>query len=532
MNRRSAQRLLAATTAAVAAISLSGCTLIQTLQNGGGQVDPAEIIDADLAPELQEYYEQELEWGPCPEDSGADKNAECATALAPMDWDNPDKGEPVELALVRQPATGDNPQGSLFSNPGGPGASGFDFVAQSYGFFSSDLRENFDLVGWDPRGVGRSSAVQCRDDAGMDDYFYGVPGNYAQMTPEQQLEWTVAKSQRFGADCLAGTGELLGYVDTNSTVHDLDLLRALVGDPKLFYFGLSYGTDIGAKYIDQFPERVGRVVLDGATDPTVPGFEVVIDQQEKFADSVRTYLQDCIEGPECPFQASTVEEAEKELRQIAEDADETLMKNADGRVFTSSVLQMAVIAAMYDQSTWQYLTIAFDQYLNANDPSTLFLLSDSYYGRDPSGHYDSNMFQAFTAINCLDYPRETDPGKIKAFNQRLNQVSIFPSASTPEEMEIGDLACENWPVDTKVDKLEPVTGAGADPVLVVATTNDPATPLKWARAVAEQLESAQLLEYEGEGHIAYDEQDQCVNSYVDNYLITGELEDAGETKHC
>ena len=168
MNRRSAQRLLAATTAAVAAISLSGCTLIQTLQNGGGQVDPAEIIDADLAPELQEYYEQELEWGPCPEDSGADKNAECATALAPMDWDNPDKGEPVELALVRQPATGDNPQGSLFSNPGGPGASGFDFVAQSYGFFSSDLRENFDLVGWDPRGVGRSSAVQCRDDAGMD----------------------------------------------------------------------------------------------------------------------------------------------------------------------------------------------------------------------------------------------------------------------------------------------------------------------------------------------------------------------------
>ncbi len=532
MNRRRTQRLLAAATAAVAAISLSGCTLIQTLQGDGRQVDRADLIDPDLPPELLEFYEQELEWEPCPDDANAGEDAECATAIAPMDWNDPTKGEPVELALVRQPATGGKPQGSLFSNPGGPGGSGFDFVAQSYGFFSDDLRENFDLVGWDPRGVGRSSAVYCRDDAGMDEYFYGVPDNYTQMTPQQQLEWETAKSQRFAADCLKGTGELLGYVDTNSTVHDLDLLRALVGDPKLFYFGLSYGTDIAAKYIDQFPERVGRVVLDGATDPTVPGFEVVLDQQEKFADSVRTYLQDCIESRECPFRAKTVEEAEAELRQIAKDADETLMKNSDGRVFTSGVLQMAVISAMYDESMWQYLTMAFDQYLNANDPSTLFMLSDAYFGRDPEGHYDSNSFQAFTAINCLDYPRETDPAKIVEFNQRLNQVSIFPGASTPEELQVGDITCENWPVEPAVESLEPVTGAGAAPVLVVATTNDPATPLKWARAVAEQLESAQLLEFEAEGHIAYDEQDECVNSYVDNYLITGELEDAGETKHC
>lgn len=532
MNRRRTQRLLAAITAAVAAVSLSGCTLIETLQNGGGQVDQAELINEDLSPELREFYEQELEWGPCPDDANAGKKAECATALAPMDWDNPDEGEPVELALVRQRATGDNPQGSLFSNPGGPGASGFDFVAQSYGFFSEDLRENFDLVGWDPRGVGRSSAVQCRDDAGMDEYFYGVPDGYADMSAEQQLDWAVAQSQRFGADCIAGTGELLGYVDTNSTVRDLDLLRALVGDPKLFYFGLSYGTDIGAKYIDQYPDRVGRVVLDGATDPTVPTFEVVIDQQEKFADSVRSYLKSCLETSECPFKSETVPEAEKELRQIAKDADDTLMKNADGRVFTSNVLQVAVTAAMYDESAWPILTMAFDQYLNGNDPSMLFLLSDSYYGRDEQGHYDSNMFQAFTAINCLDYPRETDPGKIKAFNRRLNQVSIFPGATTPEEMEIGDITCENWPVDPKVDALKPVKGEGAAPVLVVATTNDPATPLKWARAVAEQLESAHLLEYEGEGHIAYDEHNQCVNGYIDNYLITGELDEGGETKHC
>ena len=526
---RRSRALAALAAGAVATLALSGCTLIQEIQTRGetGSVSESEApdspIDESLSEELREYYEQDLQWAACGPDAGAPDGYECATATAPMDWDNPGDHEDIHLALIRLPARGTS-QGSMFTNPGGPGASGFDFVADAgSSFFSKDLRDNFDIVGWDPRGVGSSSAVQCRDDAGMDEYFYGVPDGYAQMNDAQKAQYATKQAAQFGADCLAGTGELLGFVDTKSTVRDLDLLRALVEDTTLTYFGLSYGTDIGAQYIDMFPERVGRIVLDGATDPTVPTFDVIIDQQEKFADSTRTYLEDCLGSQECPFRGNTVDAAVAEINTVMQEIDLALPKAADGRTFTSGVMSTAISNAMYSQTTWPYLSQAFARWFQASDPSVFFALSDAYYGRDPEGHYDSNMFQAFSAINCLDYPLESDPARIREFNERLNEVSLFRTSVTEEEMSIGNLTCENWPVPPRVTEQKPVVGAGAAPVLVVATTNDPATPLKWAEAVAEQLESGVLVEYNGEGHIAYDEGNKCVNTTVDQYFIEGKV---------
>jgi pimeloyl-ACP methyl ester carboxylesterase len=253
-------------------------------------------------------------------------------------------------------------------------------------------------------------------------------------------------------------------------------------------------------------------------------FDVILDQQEKFSDSIRAYLEDCLTAAECPFdQAGGVDGAIDEISDIMNDVDETTPRASDGRVFTSSVIYQAIVAGMYDETSWQYVTQAFVQWERNKDSSIFFALTDSYNGRDPSGTYYSNQEEAFTAINCLDYPLVTDKATIKEFNQKLQDVTLFQDPMSEAQLEVGDVTCENWPVQSRVTEQQPVVGAGAAPVLVVATTNDPATPLKWAEAVAEQLESASLLVYEGEGHIAYDEGSECVIGTVDDYLITGNL---------
>lgn len=299
----------------------------------------------------------------------------------------------------------------------------------------------------------------------MDDYLYGVPDGYADMTEDELLAYQQAKAAAFGDSCYENTGPLLEYVDTKSTVQDLDMLRYVVGEGSaLNYFGFSYGTDIGAQYIDMFPEQVGRVVLDGATDPTVPMFDVILDQQEKFSDSIRAYLEDCLTSAECPFdQAGGVDGAIDEISDIMNDVDETTPRAADGRVFTSSVIYQAIVAGMYDETSWQYVTQAFVQWERNKDSSIFFSLTDSYNGRDPSGTYYSNQEEAFTAINCLDYPLVTDKATIKAFNQKLQDVTLFQAPMTEAQLEVGDVTCENWPVQSRVTEQEPVVGAGAAP---------------------------------------------------------------------
>ncbi|MDO9591428.1 MAG: alpha/beta hydrolase, partial [Microcella sp.] len=213
MTRRSltSRRALAASLVLVPALLLSGCvpSWLQGLVSGGTVSTPTgEEVAADLAP----YYSQVLTW------SGCGGGAECATAIAPLDWNNPGDGDDIELALVRHTATGGSAQGSLFINPGGPGDSGFDFVRDSVDFaVSAELREAFDIVGWDPRGVGRSSAVTCYSDpADMDQFIFGIPESEFG-TPEW-IDEVTQSSIDFAEACAENTGPLLGFVDTNSTV--------------------------------------------------------------------------------------------------------------------------------------------------------------------------------------------------------------------------------------------------------------------------------------------------------------------------
>ncbi len=487
----------------VALLALAGCyPLLDLVVPDETSAPTGESVPEELRP----YYEQTLTWRDCA------NGAQCAMAIAPLDWADPASGTDIELALVRHKATDGRPQGSLFFNPGGPGVSGVDFVRDApEQVVSRSVRREFDLVGWDPRGVGSSSAVTCfTDSRDMDRLLYGVPDGEPG-SPEWRAEVNQA-GEDFANACARNTGELLGHIDTVSTVRDLDMLRAVLGDEKLNYFGMSYGTQIGAEYADLFPGKVGRMVLDGVTDPAAGLFEVVLNQTVGFDRALRNYLKACPEAG-CPFSG----DPDRDIRTIADlydklDADP--IAAADGRLLDSAAMDVAVKSALYEEQLWPYLTQAFLE-VYAGDPVTAFALADFYYGRDQNGEYPGNFFESFFAITCLDYPVETDPAELERETAMLNEIT--PLAS---DVAMADPVCGNWRYPP-TGAPAPVRGEGAAPILLIGTSGDPATPYEWAVSLSEQLESAVLLSFDGDDHIAYDEGDPCINELVDSYFIAG-----------
>ncbi|WP_228545896.1 alpha/beta hydrolase [Microcella flavibacter] len=500
--RRRTAGLLAALLVPV--LVLTGCVpgLLDGITGAESSTPTGEEVPENVRP----YFSQVLRWERC------GGGAQCATAVAPLDWDNPGDGSDIELALVRHPAT-EEAQGSLFVNPGGPGASGFDFVRDSVdAAVSAELRAQYDVIGWDPRGVGRSSAVTCyTDPAQMDEFVYGVPEAEAG-TPEWVDELT-ASAVDFAEACAENSGPLLEFVDTDSTVRDLDLLRSIVGDETLTYFGYSYGTEIGARYAEAFPDRTGRLVLDGATDPTTSQFEVVLAQSVGFEAALTTYITECAAARTCPFPTDTAA-ALGIVEQLYAQLDDEPIPAADGRQFTGSTLDIAIATALYDEGSWPFLSDMFTE-LRDGVADTGFLLADFYYGRE-DGEYVDNSLEAFIAINCLDYPVERDPATIVEQNAAIAEAAPVTTDPSP----LGDVVCQNWPYESDA-ALEPVSAEGAPPILVVGTTGDPATPYEWAVSLSEQLASGVLLTYDGEGHIAYDEGDPCINDLVDAFLLEG-----------
>jgi len=264
--RASGRRVRVAAAVVAATLLLSGCvSWFQAPRPSATSTPTGEDVPAELAP----FYHQVLRW------TGCGGGLQCTTATAPLDWAQP-AGDTIELALIRQPATGGHPRGSLLVNPGGPGGSGVDFIRDSIDFATSDtLQREFDVVGFDPRGVGASTPIDCTsDDAGLDAFIYGiVPGERGS---DAWIAASEQKNRAFGQGCLEHTGALLEHVDTVSAARDLDLLRAVLGDATLDYLGYSYGTYLGARYAELFPGKTGRLVLDGAIDPSATEFDVTL----------------------------------------------------------------------------------------------------------------------------------------------------------------------------------------------------------------------------------------------------------------
>lgn len=505
--RRGARRraMVALAAACIGVLALSACTplfgLAERLLGGEGDRGPSASFSS--------FDEQQPRW------SGCGDGLECAEVYAPLDWDDP-AGERITLALVRQPALGGDAQGSLFVNPGGPGASGVDYLRAALGGgIGEALQQNYDVIGWDPRGVGASSAVSCLDAEGMDQFLFSL--GEAQQLERGSDEWIALASEEavaFGAACAEATGPLLGHIDTLSTVRDLDMLRAIVGDPKLNYLGFSYGTYIGARYADAFPERVGRLVLDGATDPTATEADVVREQTLGFEAALRTYAADCLSRDDCPLRGS-VDQAMAQIGALIDRVDRAPLTASDGRMLGADTMLTAIITPLYSQVNWPYLDDLFAT-VAAGDADTAFFLADYYYDR-VDGKYQTNLTEAFLAINCLDYPRgaELDVAAMRA--QAAELAAIAPTIGRFQGY--GDTFCANWP-EPAVESREAVRAAGADPILVVGTTGDPATPYRWAVSLAQQLESGVLVTYHGEGHTAYGE-DACVDAVIEDYFVRG-----------
>jgi pimeloyl-ACP methyl ester carboxylesterase len=464
----------------------------------------------DVAPELEEFYHQVLRWDPC------GNGMQCTVARAPMDWGNPADAE-IELALVRHPATGTK-LGSLLVNPGGPGGSGYDFVLESADYATSDrLQRSYDIVGFDPRGVGRSSAVSCYDDpAYLDEFNYG-DGTTDQAGPIGSDAWIAeiaAVNAEFAASCLEHTGPLLQFVDTVSAARDMDLLRAVLGDEKLNFLGYSYGTFLGATYADLYPEKTGRLVLDGAVDPSTSEFDVTKTQAVGFENAFRAYLADCVTRSECPF-LGTVDEAMTRTGELLSRLNVEPIPAADGRLLWGSTMFVAIILPLYNQDNWPYLDDLFTEVF-AGETATAFFLADNYNGRDPDGTYRDNSTEAFISINCLDYVTEVTNESMRAEAALLAQAApVFGPV-----MSYGGTLCEAWPFPATRERVA-IDASGSADILVIGTTNDPATPYVWAVALADQLQNGHLVTYEGEGHTAYTTGNSCVLGVVDAYFIDG-----------
>ncbi|MEV5430658.1 alpha/beta hydrolase [Streptomyces sp. NPDC052701] len=461
---------------------------------------------------LSPYYGQKLAWRDC----GA-PGFQCATLKAPLDYARPSAGE-VRLAVARKRATGPGERlGSLLVNPGGPGGSAVDYLQSYAGLgYPAEVRARYDMVGLDPRGVARSEPVECLDGREMDAY------TQTDTTPDDRRETDglVDAHRTFAEGCGADAPELLRHVSTVEAARDMDILRAVLGDEKLHYVGASYGTFLGATYAGLFPDRVGRLVLDGAMDPSLPARRLNLEQTAGFETAFRSFAKDCVRRSGCPLggPGTGPEQAGKNLKAFFTRLDARPLPTGDaaGRRLTESLATIGAIAAMYDESSWPQLREALSAAAKEDDGASLLALSDSYYERSPDGRY-SNLMSANAAVNCLDLPPAFDtPDEVRRALPSFRKASpVFG-----EGLAWASLNCAYWPVRATGEPHR-IKAAGAAPIVVVGTTRDPATPYRWAQALARQLSSARLLTYEGDGHTAYGRGSRCIDSAINAYLLRG-----------
>jgi len=557
---------------------LSACGTGLSAAAGGSATVPGPIPSG-----LESFYRQAVNWYPCAATDGVEKASEktaqasasmtaaatasaqatatpssesatdatgtadsseetdtatfsCAVITVPLDYANP-KGETISIAVKKRAATGGHSQGALFINPGGPGDSGVSFAERAGNAFSPDLLSAYDIIGFDPRGVGSSTAITCSSDddsssSPAEPSATGTPS--AGSTPsagtasggESYEEWAESTRQSFqelSKQCGSNTepAALLDHVDTVSAARDLDILRALAGQEKLNYLGFSYGTYLASVYAETFPGNTGRMVLDGAIDPSLSLAEQGLGQAKGFEQALRTYVDYCQNSTGCPLSGGT-DAGVQQIRDLITSANSTPLATGDPkRTVTGADIVTALSEYLYTtEQNWPPLTKALDQAINHRDGSA-FAASEE---QDSSSKDDGGG--AFQAITCLDYPVEGDTTTWAAqYEQAKREAPIFADSAVGM-----DLVCSVWG-HNGTRKPAQIHARGAAPILVVGTTGDPATPYAWSKSLAEQLDSGQLLTWEGNGHTAYGGDASCVNDAVDAYLISGTMPKKGLTCH-
>jgi pimeloyl-ACP methyl ester carboxylesterase len=453
-------------------------------------------------PALQPFYTQRLDWSRCR------RSFWCATLEVPLDYARPG-GDTIRLALLAAPATGRR-IGAMVVNPGGPGAPGTEYAALSARAFRAPLREHYDIVGFDPRGTGRSSPVDCLGDDALTAYLSADPD------PDDPSEESAyfASARAIGVGCAKRSGPVAAHISTVEAARDMDVLRAVLGERTLTYFGASYGTKLGATYADLFPARVGRFVLDGAVDPALSTRELNLQQAQGFETALRAYVGNCVKSDGC-FLGDSVDAGLAKVRSFLDSLDAEPLPTRDGRRLTEGDAFYGLAYPLYSRDLWLVLSTSLKAALGG-DGSALMLLADTYTDRSGDRYADNSM-EALYAINCLDDPwaRHT-AAEVKA------DVADFEAASPTFGRAFAWMgaSCSGLQVPT-TSRPHAVRAPGAAPIVVTGTTRDPATPLQWAKSLAGELDSGVLVTRDGDGHTAYNSGNECVDEALEDYLIDG-----------
>ena len=467
--------------------------------------------------ELAEFYGQELVFEPCApyatsaadEQTFADERFDCARVQVPLDYADPE-GPRGEVALLRAKARGEK-IGSLLVNPGGPGGSGMNIVALLGPVWEhGPVGERFDVIGFDPRGVGASTPqVQCYTDAETDRG--EIPEPYLFDVGDAEEAQDVARR------CIEGTGgvEALTSVGSHNVVRDMDVMRAVLGDEKLSYLGYSYGSELGAMYAEAFPQNLRAMVIDGAVDPEKTEAEFRLSQFAAWQTAFDELAEQCAAAPSCPLGTDPVRATET-FQDLVRPLQERPVPTADGRELTYDDAVQGVSTALFAKAQWPIITQGLAE-LAAGRGDVLLGLRDAALGRGPDGRYGGGLHvDANLAIRCMDNPRRSAEENTE-LSRQARQAAPFLDPGEPVEQ--AHYECEAWP--EPVSRSLPWLTGDVDlpPTLTVSVTGDPGTPHQGGINMARLL-GGSLLTVEGSQHgVALFGQSECVDEAVSDYLI-------------
>lgn len=484
-----------------------------------GAAGCSRVVDGTAEPAGPRIGEP-VRWEACKftggQESKLPSGTECGRIAVPVDYDEIDDPDApvIELAMIRFPATGDK-IGSLLVNPGGPGESGIEAAIGMVDSLTPEVRERFDFVGFDPRGVASTTpTLWCNSDADNDELRAEPQVEY---TPEG-VAFLERETKEFIQRCVDKMGtDFLANVGTVNVAKDLDQIRAAVGDDKLTYLGYSYGTRIGTEYAEQFPQNVRAMILDGAVDPNADPIEANVAQAAAFQEAFNDFAAECATDADCPL-GTDPDKAVEVYRSMLDALAETPAPTRDPRGLSFSDALIGTIMSLYSPAFWQYLTQGLTELRNGNG-DTLLVLADMYMRRDSKGRY-TNATDARIAINCVDKPAITDRAAVVEEDRRIREVAPF--------MSFRDFTghaplstCAFWPVPPTSTPHE-VDIPDLPGVLVISSTGDPATPYQAGVDLARQLRGG-LITFEGTQHTVAFQGNECVDDHATAYLIDGTL---------
>ncbi|GAA5138323.1 alpha/beta hydrolase [Pseudonocardia adelaidensis] len=470
-------------------------------------------------PELSRFYDQQLSWGGCADYATSatdratfdDPTLECARLEVPLDYNQPD-GRTARIGVLRHRASGDR-IGSLVVNPGGPGASGMSLGATMSGRLAqSQLGQRFDVVGFDPRGVGASTpTIDCLNDAEWE-----VERADLDVDPSPQgVAQTEAENQQYAQRCTerSGGADVLANVGSRDVVRDMDILRQALGDEKLTYLGYSYGTRLGSAYAEAFPQNVRALVLDGALDPEQTTVQRTVDQNAGFQQAFDAFAADCAKQPNCPLGTDPARATATFQALTRPLMDRPAAADGGARTLSYPDAVTGTIQALYLSDFWPLLNRGLSS-LAAGDGTILLRLADMYNDRGQDGHY-GNGIEAFIVISCVDEERITDRAEQGELIRRSNEAAPFRDDGRGVVAALDP--CAFWPAPPTSEPHVPQV-QGLPPTLTVSVTGDPATPYQAGVDLSKAL-GGSLLTVDGAQHTVALQGNRCVDDIVSGYLV-------------